>query len=105
MSDISFRAFFGDAERDFALTDAMVTELEAKTQTGIGALYLRIVGSQFRLTDLTEIIRLGLIGAGTNPEEAARLVRTYGENRPLDEVFPLALSIIDARWSGVEQTT
>lgn len=102
--NITHRAFFGDAERDFALTDPMIAELEAKTGTGIGALYLKIVGSQFRLSDLTEIIRLGLIGAGTNPQEADRLVKTYGENRPLDEVFPLALSIIDARWSGVEQT-
>mgnify|MGYP002028105435 FL=1 len=35
---ISHRAFFGDGERDFLLSDPMIAELEAKTGTGIGAL-------------------------------------------------------------------
>lgn len=99
---IKHRAFFGDGEHDFALTDPMIAELERLTGTGIGALYLRAVGSQYHLSDLVEIIRLGLIGAGSTPQDALRLVETYATNRPLDEVFPLALSVLDARWSGVE---
>ena len=97
---INHIAFFGDGEKRFTLTDPMIAELERITDTGIGALYLRIVASQFRLIELSEIIRLGLIGAGTNPETAMRLVETYAKDRPLAEVFPLALDILDARWSG-----
>ena len=97
---IDHTAFFGDGQKRFALTDPMITELERITDTGIGALYLRIVASQFRLVELSEIIRLGLIGAGTNPQEAMRLVDTYAKDRPLSEVFPLALDILDSRWSG-----
>ncbi|MBB4067174.1 gene transfer agent family protein [Gellertiella hungarica] len=93
-------AFFGDAEYTFALTDPMIEELQAKTATGIGALYMRVVNSNFRLADLLEIIRLGLIGGGTSPEAAKRLVDTYGKDRPFDETFPLALDILDARWTG-----
>lgn len=60
-------AFFGDADHTFALTDDMITELERITDLGIGALYLRTVNMQFKLVDLVEIIRLGLIGGGVIP--------------------------------------
>lgn len=93
-------AFFGDGEHTFALTDDMITELERLTKVGIGALYLRAVNLQFNIADLIEIIRLGLIGGGTNPEKAAQLTDTYARNRPIDELYPLALDILDARWGG-----
>lgn len=99
---ITHRAFFGDGERAFALTDPIITELERLTDSGIGALYARMVRNDFRLNDLIEVIRLGLIGGGTNPEDAARLVATYAKDRPIGEVLPLALDILDARWSGAE---
>lgn len=100
---ISFRAFFGDRERDFTLTDPMIAELERLTGTGIGSLFQRLTRSDFRLADLVEIIRLGLIGANTDPSEAARLVETYAKNRPIAEVLPLALDVISARWLGADE--
>ncbi|WP_411837034.1 gene transfer agent family protein [Paracoccus sp. ME4] len=99
---ITHRAFFGDGERSFTLNDPMITELERLTGTGIGGLFLRLTRSDFRLVDLVEIIRLGLIGGGTNPEDAARLVETYARHRPIGEILPLALDVIDARWNGTE---
>lgn len=74
---IDHNAFFGDGPRSFRLTDSMVIELERLTETGIGSLFLRLTRNDFRLPDLIEVIRLGLIGGGTSPEEAARLVDTY----------------------------
>lgn len=99
---ITHRAFFGDGERSFILTDPMITELERLTGTGIGGLFLRLTRSDFRLVDLVEIIRLGLIGAGTAPEDAARLVKTYARHRPIGVILPLALDVLDARWNGTE---
>ena len=93
-------AFFGDAVYTFALTDAMVEELQHKTGVGIGALYQRVVASQFRVADIVEIIRCGLIGGGTTPETADRLVNAYAKDRKFAETFPLALDILDARWTG-----
>lgn len=95
-------AFFGDGEHTFALTDDMITELERIADLGIGALYLRCVNMQFTLSDLVEVIRLGLIGGGVTPEQAAQLTDTYGRNRPIDELYPLALDVLDARWGGSE---
>lgn len=97
---ITHRAFFGDAEHSFTLTDPMVAELERLTETGIGALYLRATRNAFHLSDLVEVIRLGLIGNGMNPERAASLIETYARHRPIGEILPLALDILDARWSG-----
>lgn len=96
-------AFFGDGEHTFALTDDMITELERSTDLGIGALYLRCVNLQFHIADLVEIIRLGLIGGGAKPEQAMRLTDAYARNRPIDELYPLALDILDARWGGAAE--
>ena len=93
-------AFFGDAEHVFALTDAMIIELERVTETGIGALYLRVTRANFTLADLGHVIRLGLIGGGLKPERAHALCAAYAADRPLEEIYPLALNILDARWSG-----
>lgn len=98
--NLTHTAFFGDGEHDFALSDDMITELERNADLGIGALYLRAVNMQFKLADLVEVIRLGLIGGGTTPERAAQLTDTYARNRPIDELYPLALDVLDARWGG-----
>lgn len=96
-------AFFGDGEHSFALTDNMITELERIADLGIGALYLRCVNMQFTLSDLVEVIRLGLIGGGATPEQAAQLTDTYGRNRPIGELYPLAMDILDARWNASDE--
>jgi hypothetical protein len=97
---ITHRAFFGDGEHVFTLTDPMLAELERLTGLGAGALYFQLVSMAYPATILREIIRLGLIGGGTSPEDAARLCDTYAANRPLAETFPLAFEIMEARWTG-----
>lgn len=97
---ITHTAFFGDGQHSFALTDPMIAELERLTGIGIGALYLRLVAAQFHVSDLVEIIRLGLIGGGLAPDAAMRLTDTYARNRPMAETFPLAHDILDTRWNG-----
>ncbi|WP_062563650.1 gene transfer agent family protein [Paracoccus aminovorans] len=99
--DITLRAFFGDGERTFCLTDTMLAELERITGQGIGAVYACMVNMSYPANFLREIIRLGLIGAGTAPQDARRLVEAYADNRPLTEVFPVAFEILEARWTGV----
>jgi hypothetical protein len=100
---IHHTAFFGDATYTFALTDTMIRELQHKTGVGIGALYQRVVATHFHDADMFEIIRCGLIGGGTMPAEAQRLVDTYAKDRHYGETYPLALDILDARWSGTPE--
>jgi hypothetical protein len=101
MSDlITYRAFFGDKEHAFTLTDPMLAELETLTGLGVGALYFQLINMAYPASALREIIRLGLVGGGTTPEDAKRLCDTYASNRPLAETFPLAFEIMEARWNG-----
>ena len=94
------RAFLGDAERAFAVTPTLIPELEAKTGTGIGTLCRRLFAAEFRHADVTETVRLALIGGGEKPAEAERLVRVYVAGRPLAESYPLAVAILEALWFG-----
>ena len=99
------RAFFGDTERAFTFSFDLISELERKTGVGIGALFNRLFHGDFSLADIVETIRLGLIGGGVTPEQAATIVRTYVENRPLSETYPLAVAILETIWSGGAKPT
>lgn len=92
--------FFGDKDRAFNLTPELLTELERKTGTGIGTLCRRVFNAEYNFADLTETIRLALIGAGTGPAEANDLVTAYAANRPVAEVLPLAVAILEGRFFG-----
>ena len=97
-------AYFGDGEKTFALTHPMIAELEQKTGVGAGLLYQRCMSAQFYIADLIETIRLGLIGGGTSPADAQRLIDTYAIGRPVMEIVPLALDVLEAAWSGKPAT-
>lgn len=95
-------AYFGDAVRTFALSDAMIEELQHKTGIGIGALYARVRQFDFHGGDHREIIHCGLIGGGTSPVEAQRLIDAYAKDRPFGEIMTLAMDILVARWLGTD---
>jgi hypothetical protein len=94
-------AFFGDASYAFKLTPALIPELEHKTGTGIGGLSKRLVANEFKHADISEVIRLGLIGGGMAPETAHRLVLAYAD-QPLASSYALAVSIMEALFFGVD---
>ncbi|KIZ43095.1 MULTISPECIES: gene transfer agent family protein [Rhodopseudomonas] len=94
------RAFFGDAEYEFRITASLISELERKTNAGIGTLCSRIFARQFTQADINETIRLALIGGGVAPERAASLIASYAVDRSLSETYPLAVAILDALWFG-----
>lgn len=99
-AEMTHRAFFGDGERDFRITPELIIELERKTGAGIGGLCRRLFAGDFRHADVTEAIRLALVGGGTAPKDADSLVSAYAVNRPLSEVYPLAVSILETLWFG-----
>ncbi len=94
------RAFFAECEKAFELSAAMLLELEHVTGTGIGTLAQRVLTGAFRAADVRETIRLGLLGAGTSPEEAAALVAVYVDGRPVYETYGLAVDILNRALFG-----
>lgn len=99
----SVNRFFGDKDHVFRLTPKLIGELERLTGCGFGALVTRIMERKFYAVDVFETIRLGLIGGGTDPQEAARLMRIYADDVPLAQVLPLAIEIVNATWFGAEE--
>ena len=73
---ITHRAFFGDANYPFALSDGMLAELKQITGKGASAVYVQLANLTYTAATLREIIRLGLIGAGMSPKEAKRPKRS-----------------------------
>ena len=55
------QTFFGDAEHSFRLTPALIVGLE-KTCGPLGLICQRVFNRQFAQSDITETIRLALIG-------------------------------------------
>jgi len=97
------KRFFGDAERAFLLTPAMIPELERKAGAGIGILCKKVFASAFSYADITETIRLGLIGGGASPEDAASLTAIYVPARPLAESYGLAVAILEHLMMGARE--
>ncbi|MDX6806424.1 gene transfer agent family protein [Terrihabitans rhizophilus] len=100
MADTSVSRFFGDAQRTLCLTPPMILELEKQTGAGIGSLFRRMLAGEFHHGDMVQTIRLALIGGGATPKDAASLTATYATERPIGEVYPLAVEILDALYSG-----
>jgi hypothetical protein len=99
MSGLSHTAFLGDAEHSFRLTPALIVELE-KTCGPLGLICQRVFNRPFAQSDITETIRLALIGGGANPKRAGELIAAYVADRPLAETYPLANKILERRWFG-----
>lgn len=100
---ITHRAFLGDAEYDFRLTKPLLIELEKSTGLPSLALFSRIFNRESSIADLTETIRLALIGGGTAPKRASELIAAYATDRPLSEIYPLAFDIAQTVWFGKEE--
>lgn len=97
------RQFFGDKDRAFSLPPELIVELERKTSAGIGGLCRRLFAGEFRHVEITETIRLALVGGGERPDAANALVAAYVAPRPLAETYPLAVAILETAWFGKSQ--
>lgn len=89
------KLFFGDSDHSFALNQPQIAELENKCGP-IAAICGRVFNRQFSQSDISETIRLALIGANENPKRAAELIAAYVTDRPIYEVHPIAVAILEA---------
>jgi hypothetical protein len=75
-------AEFAGEERDFRLAWGELMDLQEKRDAGPSVVLARLSLGQWQLQDVTETIRLGLVGGGADTATAARLVRQHVEQRP-----------------------
>jgi Phage tail tube protein, GTA-gp10 len=76
-SDGSITLAFGDGEHTFRLRMKELRELQEKCDAGFSQILLRLGSVQCKIDDVTETLRLGLIGGGTEPMLALGLVSKY----------------------------
>ena len=86
---------YGDGIYTFRLGLGEIEELERKCDLGIFQIVTRL-SPQIRtckLQEISEVIRIGLIGGGTKPADALALVRRYVDQRPVDESRDIAYAV------------
>ena len=76
-SDGSITRAWGDGEHRFRLRIGELRELEAKREAGAFEIYSRLASGSWRVDDIVEVLRLGLIGGGIAPVMALGLTAKY----------------------------
>lgn len=94
---------WADGEHTFRLPIGQLRELQEKTDCGPMELLNRFFRGTWRLDDVRETIRLGLIGGGTKPIDALALVGRYVDARPLAESVPVAQAVIGGLLFGSQE--
>lgn len=99
-ADASLTMDWGDGEHRFRLAIGQLRELQDKCGAGPAEILRRITDGTWRIDDLRETLRLGLIGGGMQPVKALVLVQRYVDVRPLMESVPPAQSVLLAALVG-----
>lgn len=87
---------FADGDYRFRLPLKRIAELQEKCGAGLGAIYSRVMIGEYYIADLTETIRLGLIGGGLDELKALRLCERYCEDWPKERLWQTAAAILGA---------
>lgn len=91
---------WGDGTHTFRLAWGGWKEIDEKCKCGPAEMLDRLINRRWRVDDLYEIVRLGLIGGGKSPVDALTLARRYVQERPLMESVPVAFKIVEASLLG-----
>jgi Phage tail tube protein, GTA-gp10 len=93
---------WGDGEHKFNIARLKcLLELEEKCGVGVFEIYQRILNGKWKINDLRETLRLGLIGGGMTPDKALRLINRYCDDQPWVESILPAQAILGAAMFGV----
>lgn len=92
---------WADGHYDFRLAWGQLIELQERCDAGPFVILDRLTRGSWRVQDISHVIRLGLIGGGTEPAKALKLVRDYVEARPPLENVMLARGILMVAVQGV----
>ncbi|KAA9369563.1 gene transfer agent family protein [Ochrobactrum quorumnocens] len=101
--DASISLDFADGTHKFRLAWGQLAELQESCDAGPYIIYERLNNRTWRLNDIRETIRIGLIGGGMTPPAALTLVRRYVEERPPLETLPYAKAILSVALIGAPE--
>jgi hypothetical protein len=93
--------FVGDNEYVLRLRIEELIALQEALNVGPYFLSQRLVAGNWFVEDVTQTIRLGLIGGGMRHEEAAKLIRNYVKEGYLSDYYLCAYEVLMAALIGV----
>ncbi len=101
----TYVGFWADGEHTFRLAIGAMRELQTKTGTGPYKVLERLRDNDWRVDEIREVIRLGLIGGGMAPSEVNRLVVAYFDELevPILEHIPVAIQVLMAPMIGTPE--
>jgi len=85
---------WADGTYSFRLPWAQLAALQEACDAGPYVVLQRLTSGTWRVEDISNVIRLGLIGGGMPVGEALKKVRFYVEDRPPLENVPIAQSVL-----------
>ena len=99
------RINWSGGEDDFcAAKIGTLLAIEERCGVGVGAVYQRIVSGSWKVYDISEVIRLGLIGAGMSAEDAKKKTDVHVLQNPngLAPSLLISMRILEAALVGVQ---
>lgn len=88
---------WADGTYSFRLAWAQLAELQDKCNAGPYVILTRLEDNTWRVEDISNTLRLGLIGGGMAPADALKMARTYIEARPpMENLIPARLVLMAA---------
>ncbi len=103
MRDARVTFDWADGTYSFRLAWGQLEELQEKCDAGPYVVLQRLHSGAWRVEDITNIIRLGLIGGGMEPSPALKIARLYVEARPPMENLIPAQAILSAALMGAPE--
>lgn len=105
MRDARIDLTWADGDYSFRLGWGELAELQEKCNAGPYVVLNRLQSGEWRMEDISNVIRLGLIGAGQGmtPVRAVGMVRRYVEDRPPLENLFIATVILQAGLMGAPE--
>lgn len=104
MRDARVSFDWADGTYSFRLAWGHLGELQEKCDAGPYVVLQRLHGGAWRIEDISNIIRLGLIGGGLEPSAALKLTRRYVEDRPpMENVIPAQIILSAALMGAPEE--
>lgn len=94
---------WADGDYSFRLAWGQLSQLQEQCDAGPYVILQRLMDGTWRLKDISEVIRWGLIGGGMEPVAALKLIRSYVEDRPPMENLMAAQAILTAGVIGAPE--
>lgn len=104
MSETKITRPFADGTYNFDLTFPLASEFERLMRKSLHATMNAILAKDYRINDVAEIIRLALVGGGTDADRADELVYAYVRTQPVGKHVLLCSEILEAAFFGTTKT-